>query len=309
MNKYYILILPFGVTLFVLIPPQRIISGETGSNNRIQNADSVMRNIIYSGIILSSMSTNNKRRTLKSTETTLAILDLLKERDGARVTELAELLDRAPSTVHSHLATLVEQEYVIKEGDIYHLGLHMLELGDYVQTRKESYRMAKSYTEQLAEETECRAVFVVEENGRGVYLHTYSGKHAVWQYSTVGKRFFLHQTAAGKALLSQLPEDKVTAIIDRWGLPAKTENTITDSEVLSEELNEIREQGYSFNREEQLEGVKAVGVPVTGPNDEVLGAFSVASPANRLTGEWFLEELPNIVLGVANEFELEYSLS
>jgi DNA-binding IclR family transcriptional regulator len=255
------------------------------------------------------MTTTDGRRTLKSTKTTLEILDLLKERDGARVTELAELLDRAPSTVHSHLATLESQEYVVKEGDIYYLGLHVLELGDYVQNRKEAYQMAKSYTKQLAEETECRAVFVVEENGRGVYLHTYSGKHAVWRYSTVGKRFYLHQTAAGKALLSQLSADRADEIVDQWGLPQKTENTITDRERLLDELDEIRERGYSVNREEQLDGVKAVGVPVTGPNDEVLGAFSVASPANRLTGEWFSEELPNIVLGVANEFELEYSLS
>lgn len=255
------------------------------------------------------MTATDHRRTLKSTETTLEIMDLLREHDGARVTELAEILDRAPSTVHSHLATLESQEYVVKEGDIYYLGLHVLELGDYVRNRKEAYQMARSYTEQLAEETECRAVFAVEEKGRGVYLHTYSGKHAVWRYSTVGKRFYLHQTAAGKAVLSQLSADRVDAIVDQWGLPAKTENTITDHEELCTELDEIRERGYSFNREEQLDGVKAVGVPVTGPNDEVLGAFSVASPANRLTGEWFSEELPNIVLGVANEFELEYSLS
>lgn len=255
------------------------------------------------------MNAKDGQRTLKSSETTLAILDLLKERDGARVTELATELDRAPSTIHSHLTTLRAKEYVVKEGDIYHLGLHVLELGNYVQNRKKAYRIAKGYTEQLAEESECRAVFVVEENGRGVYLHTYSGKHAVWQYSTLGKRFYLHQTAAGKALLSTLPDEKVSTIIDQWGLPAKTENTITDPDVLFDELDQIRERGYSFNREEQLEGVKAVGVPVTGPNDEVIGAFSVASPANRLTGEWFSEELPSIVLGVANEFELEYSLS
>ena len=268
-----------------------------------------MQNIIYYPSVSDTMTNNANRRTLKSTETTLEILDLLKERDGARVTELADILDRAPSTVHSHLATLEAQEYVVKEGDIYYLGLHVLELGDYVQNRKEAYQVAKSYTEQLADETECRAVFVVEENGRGVYLHTYSGKHAVWRYSTIGKRFYLHQTAAGKALLSQLPKARVEEIVDQWGLTAKTSNTITDRDALFDQLDTTRERGYSFNREEQLDGVKAVGVPVTGPNGEVIGAFSVASPMNRLTGEWFSEELPSIVLGVANEFELEYSLS
>jgi DNA-binding IclR family transcriptional regulator len=254
------------------------------------------------------MSTDGSR-TLKSTKTTLEIIDHLREVDGARVTELADDLGKAASTVHGHLSTLVEEEYVVKEGDVYSLGLRFLDLGDYVRNRKEAYRIAESYTEQLAAETECRAVFVVEENGRGVYLHTFSGKHAVWHYSTVGKRFYLHQTAAGKALLSRLSQPEVEEIVDRWGLPARTENTITGPEELYEELDVIRDRGYSFNREEQLQGVKAVGVPVTGPDDRVIGAFSVASPANRMSDEWFEEKLPSIALGVTNEFELEYSLS
>lgn len=253
--------------------------------------------------------TNHSGRTLKSSETTLEIIDRLRTLDGARVTELADDLGKAPSTVHSHLSTLLEAEYVIKEGDEYVLSLHFLELGDYVRNRREAYEIAETYTEQLAEETECRAVFIVEENGRGVYLHTFSGKHAVWQYSTVGKRFYLHQTASGKALLSGLHDSSVERIIEQWGLPQRTDNTIGDPTQLYDEIDSIRERGYSFNREEQLDGVKAIGVPVTGPEDRVIGAFSVASPANRMSSEWFEEELPNIALGVANEFELEYSYS
>jgi DNA-binding IclR family transcriptional regulator len=152
-------------------------------------------------------------------------------------------------------------------------------------------------------------VFTVEENGRGVYMYTFSGTHAVWTYSTVGKRFYLHQTAAGKAILSQLPESRVEAIIGKWGLPAATENTITDAEALLEQLASIRERGVAFNHQEQLDGVKAVGVPVNGSDRQVVGAFSVASPANRMTDERFETEIPEILLGVANEFELENSLT
>ncbi|WP_435320796.1 IclR family transcriptional regulator [Haloarchaeobius sp. TZWSO28] len=255
------------------------------------------------------MGTNESGRTLRTTETSLEVLETLREIGGARVTELAEEMGLAPSTMHAHLTTLKEKEYVVKSGDVYHLGLKFLSFGDYVANQKEAYRTAKSYTEQLANETECRAVFVVEENGRGVYLHTYSGRHAVWKYSTVGKRFHLHQTASGKALLSQLPESQVRVIADKWGLPSETENTITDVEDLLDELAEIRERGIAFNEEEQLDGVKAVGVPVKGPDGRVVGAFSVASPANRVDEERFRSELPNILLGVANEFELEISLS
>jgi hypothetical protein len=40
----------------------------------------------------------------------------------------------------------------------------------------------------------------------------------------------------------------------------------------------------------------------------VVVAFSVASLANRMKGEWYNEELPEIILATANEFELEISL-
>ena len=255
------------------------------------------------------MSENSTPRTLSTTRTSFAIIEEIAQRGGGRVTELASALDLAPSTVHSHLATLCEAEYVTKEGDIYQLGLAFLELGEHVRTRTDAYSIAESYTEQLATETESRAVFVVEEYGRGVYLHTFSGEHAVWKYSTVGKRAPLHATAAGKSILSHLPADRVDEIIDERGLTAETANTITDRESLMDDLERTRERGYAINDEEQLEGVKAVGVPVSGPSGQVLGAFSVASPANRMQGEWFETELPDIVLATVNEFQLEISLT
>jgi len=255
------------------------------------------------------MAGHNTQGTLSTTRTSFEIIEASKRRDGARVTELADELEMAPSTVHSHLATLTEAEYLVKEGDFYHLGFAFLELGEYVRTRKEPYTIAESYTEQLAAKTDSRAVFVVEEHGRGVYMYTYSGDHAVWTYSTVGKQLPLHATDAGKSILSQLPAERVEEIIDQHGLEPETDATITDRAELLDELRVISERGYAFNHEEQLDGVKAVGVPVSGSDGRVIGAFSVASPANRMKGEWFEEEIPEIVLAVANEFELEISLT
>ena len=255
------------------------------------------------------MNTRDGGRRLQTTTTSLEVVETLRRMDGARVTELAAEMDLAPSTVHAHLTTLVDAEYVVKQGDVYQLSLQFLALGDYVRNRRNAYRIAESYTEQLADETECRAVFAVEENGRGVYMYTFSGEHAVWTYSTVGKRFPLPQTAAGKAILSRLSDERIAAIVDEWGLPAATENTITDADVLAEEISAVRDRGVSFNREEQLDGVKAVGVPVDGADGRVVGAFSVASPANRMTDERFEREIPEVLLGVANEFELENSLT
>ena len=73
-------------------------------------------------------------------------------------------------------------------------------------------------------------------------------------------------------------------VVDTHGLPARTSNTITDPERLLAELDRIREQGYALNLSEDLDGIHAVGVPLT-VDGEVQGALSVAGPAHRMPKE------------------------
>jgi DNA-binding IclR family transcriptional regulator len=106
-----------------------------------------------------------------------------------------------------------------------------------------------------------------------------------------------------------MEDDRIEEIIDRWGLPQETEQTITSREALYEELDRIRDRGYAFNREEHLKGVKAVGAPVLADDGRVVGAFSVSGPVHRMKGEWFEEEVTNTVLGISNELELKITYS
>jgi len=57
-----------------------------------------------------------KTERIEAVERSLEIVDAIHKLDGARVTELANYLDWAPSTVHSHLKTLEHHRYLVKEG-------------------------------------------------------------------------------------------------------------------------------------------------------------------------------------------------
>lgn len=256
------------------------------------------------------MATPTNRRTLATTETSLRIVEKLRELNGARVTELAEEMDLAASSVHSHLSTLEEAEYVVKDGDTYRLGLMFLDFGEFVRNNNEYYSMAESKVDQLAEETGGRAHFVVEEHGMGVYVYTCSGKHAVETFSRDGRRLYLHRTAAGKAILAHLPREEVEEIIDRHGLPERTSNTITDREELFETLEAVRDRdGIAFNIEEQIRGIHATGAPVRGPDGRAIGALSVSGPTHRMKGDRLHEGVPEAILGTANELELGIEFS
>jgi len=241
---------------------------------------------------------------LETTAKSFDILLALREREGATLQELDDHLELPKSTIHRHLATLQDSGFIREEGGEYDIGFRFLELGEYTRNRKGAYQLAAEPVEDLAEETGERAQFVVEEHGEGVYLYIETGQHAVRTGLAIGHRIHLHSTAAGKVILSYLPDDRVEEILDDRGLPPLTDSTITKRGELYDQLSEVRKRGYAFNREENIDGLRAVAGPVTDEDDELVGVLSISGPSNRMKGEWFTSELPDLVLGTANELEL-----
>ena len=254
------------------------------------------------------MVQQDSSRTLQTTSTSLDIAQALKELNGARVTELAEAMNLSASTVHGHLSTLCEKGFVVKEGDIYNLGSEFLQLGHHVRTRKEGYVLAETYTRRLFEQTDRRSIFVAEQGGRGVFLHTASGDRATWRHETIGNKLYLHNTAVGKAMLAEMPEWRVESILDRWGLPAETENTVTDRDRLYETLDTVSERGYAMNFGENIDGLAAIGVAATDRAGSVIGAFSVSGPSAAFDDTEYREKLIAKLIEYVEEFELELSL-
>jgi len=239
---------------------------------------------------------------LRTTENTIRIVAALKELDGAGVTELATHLSLSKSTVHDHLTTLRRHDYVTTDGDSYEVGLGFFEMGEYARERRKIYAVARSEVTDLAEATGELPNLMVEEHGQGVYLYRARGAKAVTLDTHTGKRRSVHNTALGKAILAHLPDDRVSEILDRHGLPAATPNTITDRDRdrLHETLAGIRERGVAYCGGERVEGLRCVAAPVPGSDDGVLGAISVAAPTTRLTGERFATEVHELVLQAAN---------
>lgn len=247
---------------------------------------------------------NGRPDAVRTTVTMFEIIEAIKEEKTATITGLASELGYAKSTVYRHLKTLGELGYVVEDEEGYRVGLRFLDLGQQARRNHRGYSLAREKVEELAETTGERVQFIVEEHGEAVYLHRASGEHAVHTDSGIGSRIPLYATATGKAILAAMNDTDRFEMIERVRLAPITESTITERERLLEELETIRNRGYSYNRQENLEGLNAVAVPVTGPDGDVLGALGVSGPTHRLTGDWFEDELPSLLLGAANELEL-----
>jgi DNA-binding IclR family transcriptional regulator len=250
-------------------------------------------------------------RTLKTVSRAFDIVRALEELNGAGVTELADHLDVSKSVVYTYLSSLREEKYVVKEEGEYRLSLQFLLVGEYVRNENTLYRIGKSELEKLAEQTGEFAHLATEQHGLGVNLYKVSGEKAVgsdYQVNKLQRADYLHFSATGKSILAHLPRERVEWIVDRYGLPRKTEATITDRDELFEELELIRERGYSLNEEEEIKGLQAVGAPVRNRHGRVLGSISVSGPVKRMKEPGYHDELVESVVNTANVIEVNVNM-
>lgn len=236
-------------------------------------------------------------RSIQSVETSTEIIDHLRETRGASVSALASHTGLTAGAVHTHLQTLREAGYVVKRGKTYDLGPELLTLGEYVRYNNRLYQAGKEQIDELADEAGECAHLVTEHQGKLYAVYEQFGSEAVGVEYHNRKRqqpFDLHCTAAGKAILASLDEDRRDEIVAQSGLPAQTEHTITSREELLDDLATVDERGYAVVDEEQMLGIRAVGAAIMD-RDGVSGAITVSGPVSTLRGERFAEELPEMV--------------
>lgn len=246
----------------------------------------------------------NKDVPVKAAKVSLEIVEILRERDGAGVSEVAQELDKPTSTVHDHLRTLEQEQYLIKKDNQYHVSTRFLQLGDQARSRKKVFNIAKPEVEELAEKTGEHSNLMIEEHGLGVFLYRARGPDAVQLDTHAGMRVPLQTTALGKAIMAFRPRTEVESIIDKHGLPQVTPKTIANEEELYEALEEVQERGYAYDDEERVKGMRCIAAPITDPNGRAIAAVSVSGPKSRMQGDRFTDEIPEQILRSANVIEV-----
>jgi len=260
-------------------------------------------------VVQRTMARETPNVPVKSVERTIRLIESIQRRNGASVTELAADLGVAKSTVHNHLRTLERHGYLVREEDVFGIGLRFLDHGGFARERRPAYGIVQPKVRDLAEETGELCQFVVTQRGRGVVLFQVRGERAVETRSRVGTRGPLHSMPAGKAILAHLPPERVREMINEHGLPAATDDTITDRQGLRADLERIVERGYAINRAEHIGGLNALSVPITSGDEDLLGALAVVGPSHRLNDDEYEREVVDALLEAANELELNVTYS
>lgn len=257
------------------------------------------------------METPDESRRIKSLDRTLELLEVMRKHDSATITELEQETALTAGTIHTHLSTLKSHGLVVQEDHSYRLGSYFITLGEHVRNSSDLYLAARSEIDRLASETGEAAHLFVEDGGKGISIYESFGPKAVGTKYHIRNREkprqHLHCTAYGKAILAQLPRDRVEKILDRHGLESKSPETITDRERLYDRLEQIEARGYAINDEEEIQGMRGIGTAIVDGEEGVRGAISLSAPTTRMGTERLTEDLPSKILEVANVIQIDLS--
>jgi DNA-binding IclR family transcriptional regulator len=227
---------------------------------------------------------------IKVLDKSLSVLDVLFQNNAPlSIMEISKKLGIYPSTIHRILDTLKYRGYVEQNPDNqkYLLGLKLVELG-----------MARYHQINLVEEVSPFLKELVAECNETVHLAVLDHEELLYiakrdsdqtiglgMVSRVGRRAPLYSTGLGKILLAHVAEKERKRIIAHIKIQQFTKNTITNKEELEKELEQIRKQGVSFDREENEKEVYCIAVPVKNYHGEVIAALSVSSPTYRINAQ------------------------
>jgi len=220
---------------------------------------------------------------VQSVDRVFTLLERLADADGPlTLSELAGSTDLPMPTIHRLLRFLVNQGYVRQEATKrYAIGLRMIRFGQSASRGLGSW--ATPYLAGLVEKFGETSNMAMLEGDACVYVSQVPSRQSMRMFTEVGRVVMPHCTGVGKAILSMVSDEQVTALLERTGMPARTEHTLVTPNAMLAALAQARDLGYAVDDGEQELGVRCVAVPLTGL--PFLAAISVSGPSSRITTE------------------------
>jgi DNA-binding IclR family transcriptional regulator len=240
-----------------------------------------------SAMAISQEQPDSTVRLNRSVQRVSALLKALASgTEGMVLADLAAAARLPESTTWRLLATLIEEGLVERATDgsgRYLMGLETFRLGSAVLKRLGIGQNVLTDLEELAADTGETVNLGALHGFHVLYLQKVESHHTLRASLTVGSATVpAHCSANGKMLLAHLDPPRRDALLDTNELAAFGPNTITDRATLLEELDRIRERGYSVDDMEFGPDIRAVAAPIRDHSGRVIAAVAVAAPSTRL---------------------------
>ncbi|SMP18700.1 IclR family transcriptional regulator [Shimia sagamensis] len=217
---------------------------------------------------------------------TLLILEILGKSDRAMTaTEINESLQLPKQTVHRLCATLEENGFLTRRGTSrrYQVARRLREMGAGLLYNSRDHLFRHQILKDVARTVGESVNYVVPQDTGMTYLDRVETDWAFRIQLPIGTQVPFHCSASGKCFLASLGPTARKKMVASLKLDARTSATHVSPEDLLAELAQITRDGFALDREEFMEGMVAIAVPVTDSRGRFFAALAFHGPKPRMT--------------------------
>ncbi|EOH72109.1 IclR family transcriptional regulator [Enterococcus malodoratus] len=214
----------------------------------------------------------------RSTYRVLKILELLANSlEGLSLTNLSNKLDIPKGSLHPILKTMLSENFIrLDENDNYKIGQQAYHVGFSYTQDSDLLHEIDLVIKELSSTVNQTVYFSVLSSGDTLYLLKQSVPTPIQIIAKQGFTFPAYSTAIGKSLLSDYSMEELKRLYPD-GFIKLSEYTIDNFEELYKQLKQVRETGFSYEKEESNKDVQCVAIPIKY-NNKVIAAISIATP-------------------------------
>ena len=239
-------------------------------------------------------NTSEPAYPISSVDNALRLLLMFRRQRLIRVTDAAATLGVGRSTAHRLLATLQHHGFVEQDTDTraYRAGAALAEIGLAIVREDGVGSHVRPHMERLRDELNETIQLVVLQGAHGLFIETVESHRPLRTASRVGITVPAHCLSGGKALLAQLPRERLHALYPDQQIPRATPRSITSRDALEAELENIRKRGYATNFGESEIEIGSIGIAIHAADGQPRAGLAVSGPLSRINDR---TDLTNIV--------------
>ncbi|MEX2563457.1 MAG: IclR family transcriptional regulator [Nitriliruptoraceae bacterium] len=229
---------------------------------------------------LPDRSDNGSTYSIRAVERVCDLLDLVQRTQaGFTLADVVAATDLPKSSAFRYLATLEERHYVERDPVTGQFRIGSGFLPQQTRHLDVLVERARPLLEALRDRFGETVNLAVLDGNRTSYAEIVESRKSMRLSARKGDRDPLHCTAVGKAIATLLPAERLKAILEAEGMPARTDTTITDVETFFGEVELTRDRGYAIDDRENEPDGRCVAVPLGDPHMPV--ALSLSAPSAR----------------------------